>query len=62
MPFVNIRIYAGHPQERKRRIASRITDVISEEAKIPREAVWVVIEDIEPKDWFVGGKGGDEKK
>lgn len=62
MPFVNIRIYAGHPEDRKRRIASRITEVISEETKLPKEAVWIVIQEVEPKNWFVGGKGGDEKR
>jgi 4-oxalocrotonate tautomerase family enzyme len=62
MPFVNIKIYSGHPPDRKKRIADRISQVISEEAKIPKEYVWVVIDEVEPKHWFVGGKGGDESK
>ena len=35
MPFVNIRILEGHSQERKDEIARRVTDTISEVAKVP---------------------------
>ncbi len=59
MPFVNIRIYAGHGKERKDEIARRVTDAIAEVAKVPREAIWVVIEDIDPPDWYVAGKPGE---
>jgi 4-oxalocrotonate tautomerase len=54
MPFVNIQILAGHPQERKDEIARRVADTISEVAKIPKEAIWVVFEDVKADDWYVG--------
>ena len=54
MPFVNIRILEGHPQERKDKIARRVTDAISEEAKLPKEVIWVVFEDVKADDWYVG--------
>jgi 4-oxalocrotonate tautomerase len=54
MPFVNIRILKGHPQARKDEIASRVTAAIAEVAELPREAVWVVFEDVEAEDWYVG--------
>lgn len=38
MPFVNIRILAGHSRERKDEIAKRITDAISEVAELPKDA------------------------
>ena len=38
MPFVNIRILKGHSQERKDEIARRVTETISEVAKLPKEA------------------------
>ena len=56
MPFVNIRILKGHPQERKDEIARRVTETISEVAKLPKEAVWVVFEDVTADDWYVGEK------
>ena len=36
----------GHPQERKDEIAPRVTETISEVAKRPKEAIWVVFEDV----------------
>ena len=54
MPFVNIRMLAGHPQERKDEIARRVTETISEVAKLPQEAVRVVFEDVAADDWYVG--------
>ena len=54
MPFVNIRILEGHSKERKDEIARRVTDTISEVAKIPKEAIWVVFEDVTADDWYVG--------
>ncbi len=54
MPFVNIRIVEGHSQERKDEIARRVTDTIAEVAKLPKEAIWVVFEDVKADDWYVG--------
>ena len=56
MPFVNIQILKGHPQKRKDDIARRVTDAISEETGLPKEAIWVVFEDVAAPDWYVGGK------
>jgi 4-oxalocrotonate tautomerase len=54
MPFVNIRILKGHSQERKDEIARRVTDAISDVAKLPKQAVWVVFEDVTAEEWYVG--------
>ena len=62
MPFVNIRIYEGHGKERKDEIARRVTETISDVTKVPREAIWVVIEEIDPPDWYAGGKPGERMK
>jgi len=62
MPFVNIRILAGHPQERKDEIARRVTETISEVAQLPKEAVWVVFEDVAADDWYVGHSRVSELK
>lgn len=60
MPFVNIRILKGHPQERKDEIARRVTDAISEVAQLPKQAVWVVFEDVTSDDWYVGSTAVSE--
>ena len=56
MPFVNIRIVEGHPQATKDRIARRVVAAISEEANLPREAIWVTFDDIAAADWYVADR------
>jgi 4-oxalocrotonate tautomerase len=58
MPFVNIRLYEGHGKERKDEIARRVTETVADVCKVPREAVWVVFEDVPPPDWYVAGNPG----
>ena len=62
MPFVNIKILAGHPQQRKDEISRRVTDAISEVAQVPKEAIWVVFEDVTDEDWYVGSRSVAEIK
>jgi 4-oxalocrotonate tautomerase len=60
MPFVHIQILRGHSQKRKNRIARRVAEAVSEVAKLPKDAIWVVIEDVARGDWFIGGKGYED--
>ena len=55
MPFVNVRILEGHSQQRKDEMSRRITAAISEVAELPKEAIWVVFEDVSAQDWYIGG-------
>ena len=61
MPFVIIRMYKGHSQERKQKIAERIAEAIHEIAEVPKEYVQIVFEDIPPNQWAVGGKLDDRE-
>jgi 4-oxalocrotonate tautomerase len=58
MPFVNIRIVkeviAADPEGRKAEIGRRVAAAISEVAGVPEDAVWVVFEEVEARDWYVG--------
>ena len=62
MPFVNIRIYEGWGKERKDEIARRATGAIADVTGLPKEAVWVVIEEVNPHDWYVADKPGEPIK
>jgi 4-oxalocrotonate tautomerase len=62
MPFVNIRIVKGHSQERKDEISQRVTAAISEVAQLPKDAIWIVFEDVEAEDWYVGATRVSELK
>ena len=37
-------------------IAKRVTAAITDVTQLPKEAVWVVFEEVDPPDWYVGGK------
>ena len=62
MPFVNIQILKGHPQARKDEISRRVTEAISEVAQLPKQAIWVVFEDVAAEDWYVGATPVSEMK
>jgi 4-oxalocrotonate tautomerase len=62
MPFVTIKILKGHSQERKDEISRRVTAAVSEVAQLPKEAVWVVFQDVTAEDWYVGGTTVDALK
>lgn len=54
MPFVSIRIVEGHTKERKNEMARRVTEAIAEVAQVPKEIVWVAVEDIPAAEWYIG--------
>jgi 4-oxalocrotonate tautomerase len=62
MPFVNIQILKGHPQERKDEMARRVTAAVSELAQLPPDAVWVVFDEVAAEDWYVGSERVSELK
>ena len=58
MPFVNIRIDEGWGRDKLDEIARCVTDAIHDVTRLPREAVWVVMEEVDPPQWYVAGKPG----
>ena len=58
MPFVNIRlvkeVIADDPSGKKAKIAKKVSDAIVETTGLTKDDVWVVIEEVAAKDWFVG--------
>lgn len=58
MPFVNIRIVkqviADDSERKKTEIAKKVATAIADTAGIPEDVVWVVFEEVDEADWFVG--------
>jgi 4-oxalocrotonate tautomerase len=54
MPFVNIRMVGGRPQQKKDEIAQRVTAAISDVLQLPKDDIWVVFEDVAAEEWYVG--------
>jgi 4-oxalocrotonate tautomerase len=55
MPTIQITMLKGRTIEQKRKIVERISDVMAEEAKTPREGVVVTIVEIDREDYARGG-------
>jgi 4-oxalocrotonate tautomerase len=58
MPFVNIRlvkeVIASDPAGKKADIAKKVTAAIMEATGLGNDDVWVVFEEVNARDWFVG--------
>lgn len=58
MPFVNIRIVkqaiAADPDGKKYAIAEKVAASIAEATGLPKSDVWIVFEEVEARDWFLG--------
>lgn len=55
MPMVQITMLSGRTVEQKRKLASRITDVIVEEAGSAREAVMISFNEVSKESYASGG-------
>jgi 4-oxalocrotonate tautomerase len=59
MPFVNVKLVEGvFSEEQKHRMAAALTDVMVrfEGSEAFREVVWVLIEELHPDGWHIGGR------
>jgi 4-oxalocrotonate tautomerase len=55
MPYVQIDMIEGRSTEQKREMAKRITEVISETAKCPKQAVNIVIRETKKENIATAG-------
>ncbi len=59
MPFVNVKLVEGvFSTEEKHALAGALTDVLVkfEGSEAFRETVWVLIEELHPDGWHIGGR------
>lgn len=59
MPFVNVKLVEGvFSTEEKHALAAALTDVMVkfEGSEAFRETVWVLIEELHPDGWHIGGR------
>ena len=59
MPFVNVKLVEGvFTEEEKHEMAAALTDVMVrfEGSEAFREVVWVLIEELHPDGWHIGGR------
>ncbi|MCB2188774.1 MAG: 4-oxalocrotonate tautomerase family protein [Deltaproteobacteria bacterium] len=56
MPYVSVRLAAPVAQEKKDQIISGITNLLQEVLNKPPAATTVVIDEVDPHNWGVGGE------
>lgn len=58
MPFVNIRLVrqaiAADPAGKKAEVAAAVSAALAKVMDLPESDVWVVFEEVDAKDWFLG--------
>ncbi len=60
MPFVNIKIVRGRSEETKAEIAKGTVKSIVDATGFSEDQIWVVFEEVEQEDWFVGSRSVKE--
>ena len=55
MPLVEITMIEGRSKEKKVALIKKLTDAVEESIGAPRESIRVVIREVPPEHWGVGG-------
>ncbi len=61
MPIIRVEMFKGRSREQKREIARALTDALVKVTGANKDAVWVLIDDVEKEDWAFGGELGVDK-
>lgn len=61
MPIIKVEMFKGRSREQKRKMVEALTDAMVESTGAKREAVWIVVQDVEKEDWGFGGELGCDK-
>jgi 4-oxalocrotonate tautomerase len=56
MPVITVEWYEGRSPEQKKEIAEKLTDLMVEVGKTPREQVWIRFVDSPKSEWSLGGE------
>lgn len=56
MPTIRVEMIPGRTEEQKRNLAKTLTDGLIETCGGNRDGVHVIITEVEPVDWAVGGQ------
>ena len=55
MPLIQVTLLEGRSAEAKAALIRRLTDAAVEAVTVPREAVRVILQEVPPAHWGVGG-------
>lgn len=60
LPFIQIQIIEGRPQEKINALLKNVTETVSETLEAPKENVRVVVTEIPKTHWGIGGKSAKD--
>lgn len=60
MPIAEVKIIEGRSAEAKTKLASAITDAIHEALGVPVETIRVLLIEVPPANWVIGGRPRSE--
>lgn len=55
MPIIHVHIVEGRSEEKKKRMARRVSEAVAETLDAPLETIRVLVHEISSDDWHVGG-------
>ena len=55
MPLISVSMFPGRTPEQKRELVAKLTDAFVETCGGNREGVWVVVNEVAPENWGIGG-------
>ena len=56
MPILRVSLWSGRTKEQKTELSKALTDTMVKVAKVPAEAVTVILEEWPKENWATGGK------
>lgn len=60
MPVITVNWWKGVSDEGRRQLVQEVTGTVSRIAQCPREAVTVIVQDVEKSHWGLGGQVADD--
>ena len=60
MPLVEVSLLEGRPKEKKLALIKAVTDAVESTLEVPRESVRVILREVPPEHWGVGGVAKSE--
>jgi 4-oxalocrotonate tautomerase len=56
MPLVKIEMWAGRTADQKEKLIKNVTNAVCESVGCPKDAVWIVIDDVPKENWGISGE------
>lgn len=56
MPMITVDMFPGRTEEQKRALVHELTEAFVRTCDGKREGIWVVLREVEPENWAIGGK------